>query len=268
MCFPVYFFFDISSNKFSGQLPKGFQAMKSVVGAEVQSSFYYIQSGNGFIIGSTVIVYDDSVTATMKGLRTNLEKIPNVFVSIDLSNNRFEGEIPDDFGELHALLSLNLSHNSLTGPVPHSLGNLTNLESLDLSSNLLTGKIPDELTNLIFLEVLNLSSNHLEGSIPRGKQFDTFSNDSYEENMGLCGFPLSIECNNNVPQQQYPSSEAEDKFGFGWKPVAIGYACGMVFGIGLGCCVFSIGKPQWLVIIFGGKRIKRKSRGNRRARTT
>ncbi|QHO26599.1 Receptor-like protein [Arachis hypogaea] len=264
--------FDISSNKFSGQLPKsyikGFQAMKSVVGAEVQSSFYYIQSGNGFILGSIVIDYDDSVTATMKGLRTNLEKIPNVFVSIDLSNNRFEGEIPDDFGELRALISLSLSHNSLTGPIPHSLGNLTNLESLDLSSNLLTGKIPDELTNLIFLEALNLSSNHLEGSIPRGKQFDTFSNDSYEENMGLCGFPLSIECNNNVPQQQYPSSEAEDKFGFGWKPVAIGYACGMVFGIGLGCCVFSIGKPQWLVIIFGGKRIKRKSRGNRRARTT
>ncbi|KAL1347618.1 hypothetical protein AAHE18_07G019700 [Arachis hypogaea] len=252
--------FDISSNKFSGQLPKsyikGFQAMKSVVGAEVQSSFYYIQSD-----------YDDSVTATMKGLRTNLEKIPNVFVSIDLSNNRFEGEIPDDFGELRALISLSLSHNSLTGPIPHSLGNLTNLESLDLSSNLLTGKIPDELTNLIFLEALNLSSNHLEGSIPRGKQFDTFSNDSYEENMGLCGFPLSIQCNNNVPQQQYPSSEAEDKFGFGWKPVAIGYACGMVFGIGLGCGVFSIGKPQWLVIIFGGKRIKRRSRGNRRART-
>ncbi|XP_057724824.1 receptor-like protein 35 isoform X2 [Arachis stenosperma] len=270
--FPSLIIFDISSNKFSDQLPKsyikGFQAMKSVVGAEVQSSFYYIQSGYGFIRGSIDLEYDDSVTATMKGLRTNLEKIPNVFVSIDLSNNRFEGEIPDDFGELHALISLNLSHNSLTGPVPHSLGNLTNLESLDLSSNLLTGKILAELTNLNFLEVLNLSSNHLEGSIPRGKQFDTFSNDSYEENMGLCGFPLSIECNNNVPQQQYPSSEAEDKFGFGWKPVAIGYACGMVFGIGLGCCVFSIGKPQWLVIIFGGKRIKRRSRGNRRARTT
>ncbi|KAL1307356.1 hypothetical protein AAHE18_17G027100 [Arachis hypogaea] len=266
--FPSLIIFDISSNKFSGQLPKGFQAMKSVVGAEVQSSFYYIQSGYGYILGSIDLEYHDSVTATMKGLRTNLEKIPNVFVSIDLSNNRFEGEIPDDFGELHALISLNLSHNSLTGPVPHSLGNLANLESLDLSSNLLTGKIPDELTNLIFLEVLNLSSNHLEGSIPRGKQFDTFSNDSYEENMGLCGFPLSIECNNNVPQQQYPSSEAEDKFGFGWKPVAIGYACGMVFGIGLGCCVFSNGKPQWLVIIFGGKRIKRRSRGNRRARTT
>ncbi|XLT64512.1 hypothetical protein HN873_020951 [Arachis hypogaea] len=134
---------------------------------------------------------------------------------------------------------------------------------------MLDGNIPAELTNLNFLESLNLSNNHLEGSIPQGKQFDTFSNDSYEGNTGLCGFPLSIQCNNNVPLQQYPSSEAEDKFGFGWKPVAIGYACGMVLGIGLGYCVFSIGKPEWLVVLFGGKRTKRRSRGNRRrARTT
>ncbi|XP_057724189.1 receptor-like protein 9DC3 [Arachis stenosperma] len=261
--------FDISSNKFSGQLPKsyikGFQAMKSVVGAEVQSRFYYINSGIGFIIGSIDLEYDDSVTATMKGLRTNFEKIPNFLVSIDLSSNRFEGEIPDEFGELGALIGLNLSHNNLIGPIPRSLGNLTNLESLDLSSNMLDGEIPAELTNLNFLASLNLSNNHLEGSIPRGKQFDTFSNDSYEGNIGLCGLPLSIQCNNNVPLQQDPPSEAEDKFGFGWKPVAIGYACGMVLGIGLGFCVFSIGKPQWLVIIFGGKRIKRKSRRNRRA---
>ncbi|KAL1347626.1 hypothetical protein AAHE18_07G020400 [Arachis hypogaea] len=269
--FPNVMIFDISSNNFSGQLPKAyirsFQSMKSVVGAEVQSDFYYIQGGYSFTMSNINLDYDDSMTATIKGLITNFEKIPNILVSIDLSSNRFEGEIPYDFGELHALISLNLSHNSLNGTISHSLGNLTNLESLDLSSNMLTGKIPDELTNLNFLESLNLSNNHLEGSIPRGKQFDTFSNDSYEGNMGLCGFPLSVECNNNVPLQQDPPSEAEDKFGFGWKPVAIGYACGMVLGIGLGFCVFSIGKPQWLVIIFGGK-IKRRSRGNRRARTT
>nr|XP_025647388.1 putative receptor like protein 25 [Arachis hypogaea] len=160
----------------------------------------------------------------MKGLRTNFEKIPNVLVSIDLSSNRFEGEIPDEFGEHGALIGLNLSHNNFIGPIPRSLGNLTNLESLDLSSNMLDGEIPTELTNLNFLASLNLSNNHLEGSIP-------------QENR-LCGLPWSIQCNNNVPLQQYSSSEAENKFGFGWKPEAIGYACGMVFGIGLGCCVF------------------------------
>ncbi|MED6205548.1 hypothetical protein PIB30_018723 [Stylosanthes scabra] len=197
----------------------------------------------------------------VKGVSTTFAKIPRVFVNIDLSGNKFEGEIPDVIGELQGLKGLNLSHNRLVGHIPHSLANLTNLESLDLSSNMLTGEIPIELTNLNFLEVLNLSQNQLVGSIPGGKQFDTFSNDSYEGNMGLCGLPLSLQCNKNVPQQQYQSSEAaEDKFGFGWKPVAIGYACGMDLGIGLGCCVFGLEKPQWLVIIFDGKWIKRRAR--------
>ncbi|MED6122590.1 hypothetical protein PIB30_041128 [Stylosanthes scabra] len=272
--FPKLIIFDISSNNFSGQLPiayiKSFQAMKIAVGGEGQSGFYYISHSGEYVAPNIWLEYDDSVTETMKGIRSNFEKIPNILVSIDLSNNRFEGEVPDDIGELRALENLNFSHNKLVGHIPRSLGNLTNLESLDLSSNMLTGEIPTELTNLNFLEVLNLSRNQLVGSIPNGKQFDTFSNDSYLGNMGLCGRPLSLECNNNVTKQQYPSSDAEDKFGFGWKPVAIGYACGTMLGIGLGFCVFWIGKPEWLVIIFGGTttRIKRRSRGNRGARTT
>ncbi|XLU21935.1 hypothetical protein S245_058001 [Arachis hypogaea] len=264
--------FDISCNNFSGSLPKAyiqnFQAMK-IVDDEVLSSDYYIDT-DFHLRGDRIIEVErnHSITSIIKGVSTTFSKIPRDFVNIDLSGNKFEGEIPDVIGELHRLIGLNLSHNRLVGHIPHSLGNLTNLESLDLSSNMLTGDIPTELTNLNFLEVLNLSQNQLVGAIPKGKQFDTFSNDSYEGNMELCGLPLSIQCNNNVPLQQYPSSEAEDKFGFGWKPVAIGYACGMVLGIGLGYCVFSIGKPQWLVIMFGGKRIKRRSRGSRRARTT
>ncbi|QHO26574.1 hypothetical protein HN873_020953 [Arachis hypogaea] len=270
--FPSLKIFDISCNNFSGSFPKAyiqnFQAMK-IVDDEVLSSDYYFETGASF--GGEGIIEEDtdhSLTSIIKGVSTTFTKIPRVFVNIDLSINKFEGEIPSIIGELQALKGLNLSHNKLVGHIPYSLGNLTNLESLDLSSNMLTGNIPTELTNMNFLEVLNLSQNQLVGPIPKGKQFDTFSNDSYEGNMGLCGLPLSIQCNNNVPLQQDPPSEAEDKFGFGWKPVAIGYAFGMVLGIGLGCCVFSIGKPQWLVIMFGGKRIKRRRRGNRRARTT
>ncbi|MED6205549.1 hypothetical protein PIB30_018724 [Stylosanthes scabra] len=258
--FPRLIIFDISCNNFSGSLPKAyiqnFQAMKN------QSSFYssYLGSGSGFGYGVHT-EYHNSMTATTKGVSTSFEKIREDFFIIDLSENKFEGEISDVIGELQGLISLNLSHNRLIGHIPNSLGNLTNLESLDLSSNMLAGEMPTELTNLNFLEVLNLSQNQLVGSIPKGKQFDTFSNDSYMGNMGLCGLPLSLQCNNNVSQQQYPSSEGEDKFGFGWKPVAIGYACGTVLGIGLGWFVFWIGKPQWLVIIFGGTttKIKRRS---------
>ncbi|KHN24234.1 Receptor-like protein 12 [Glycine soja] len=216
-------------------------------------------------VPSNVSEYADSVTITSKAITMTMDRIRKDFVSIDLSQNRFEGKIPSVIGELHSLRGLNLSHNRLRGPIPNSMGNLTNLESLDLSSNMLTGRIPTGLTNLNFLEVLNLSNNHFVGEIPQGKQFSTFSNDSYEGNLGLCGLPLTTECSKD-PKQHSPASltfRGEQGFGFGWKPVAIGYGCGMVFGVGMGCCVLLIGKPQWIVRMVGGqlnKKVKRKTR--------
>ena len=191
---------------------------------------------------------------TTKGISMPFKKIPINFVSIDLSGNKFEGEIPKVIGELQALTALNLSHNRLGGPIPQSMGNLTMLESLDLSSNMLTGRIPTELVDMKFLEVLNLSYNHLEGEIPKGKQFDTFSNDSYKGNLGLCGDPLLMKCSQKHDEHP-PLSQSlwrEEKFGFGWEPVAIGYGCGTVFGVGIGSFMFFMGKPKSLVRMFGG----------------
>ncbi|PNX61377.1 receptor-like protein kinase, partial [Trifolium pratense] len=83
-----------------------------------------------------------------------------------------------------------------------------------------------------------------------------------EGNLGLCGFPLSKKCG---PEEPSPPSAnkfwSKEKFGFGWKPVAIGYGCGFVIGIGIGYFVLLIGKPRWLVMMFGGQP---KQRGNRR----
>ncbi|GKV46625.1 hypothetical protein SLEP1_g53599 [Rubroshorea leprosula] len=134
--------------------------------------------------------YQDAITVTMKGLELQLVKILNVFTSVDFSGNNRQGTVPEVMGELRALYFLNLSHNALTGPIPSSLGNLRQLESLDLSSNNLTGEIPQHLSNLNFLSVLNLSNNQLIGEIPTSNQFQTFSNDSFYGNKGLCGFPL------------------------------------------------------------------------------
>ncbi|XP_027332605.1 receptor-like protein 35 [Abrus precatorius] len=274
--FPSLKVFDISHNNFVGPIPKSymqkFKAMKNVVQDEADSNPRYIEIplSISYINRGEIISFDDiffyySMTITIKGVSVALVKVPKIFVNIDLSRNKFEGEIPRVIGELHALKGLNLSHNRLIGPIPQSMGNLTNLESLDLSSNMLNGEIPTELSNLNFLEVLNLSQNRLVGEIPKGKQFNTFSNDSYVGNLGLCGFPMSIDCNNDPKHGPSPSPAFwnEQKFGFGWKPVAIGYGCGMVFGIALGCCLLSIGKPQWLVRMVGdlpNKRAKRRTR--------
>jgi len=238
--------FDISSNYFNGSIPKSyiqnFQVMKNVI--HYKEGELYMQPYRSVT---------EFATITTKAINMTFKKVPKNFITIDLSRNRFEGEIPCVIGELHALKGLNLSHNRLSGPIPKSIGNLTNLESLDLSSNVLIGKIPTELTNLNFLEVLDLSYNHLVGEIPQGKQFNTFSNNSYIGNSGLCGFPLSMNCINTEQQIPFsPSFWGEERFGFGWEAVAIGYGCGIIFGIGLGFIVLLIGKPEWLVRMVGG----------------
>ena len=152
-----------------------------------------------------------------------MDKIRNDFVSI--AQQICRRDIPNAIGELHSLRGLNLSHNRFIGPILQSIGNLTKLESLDLSSNMLTGGRPRELSNLNFLEVQNLSNNHLAfvGEIPQGKQFSTFSNDSYGRNLGLCGLPLTAECSKDLEQHSPPSLTVggEQGVGFGWKPVAM-----------------------------------------------
>ncbi|XP_058742823.1 receptor-like protein 9DC3 isoform X2 [Vicia villosa] len=276
--FPSLIIFDISGNTFSGPLPKAyieqFETMKNVDRIIEDGTFEYIESAIYDTHESAEIDvrsnYYYSMSVTLKGINMPMVKIPKMLVSIDLSRNMFEGEIPNDIGELHSLMGLNLSHNRLVGHIPQSMGNLTNLEWLDLSSNMLIGMIPAKFTNLNSLEVLNLSNNHLVGEIPQGKQFNTFSNDSYEGNSELCGLPLSKKCG---PEQQSPPASPnklwnEEKFRFGWKPVAIGYGCGFVFGIGLGYCMFLIGRPRWLVMIFGGQPKRRVRRRRTRVRRT
>ncbi|XVF79514.1 hypothetical protein PTKIN_Ptkin14bG0229100 [Pterospermum kingtungense] len=242
--------FDLSSNYFTGALPvryiKNFKGMINLKFNESATPYL------GANAGDWVDFYSYSIGIAMKGLDTELEKIFTMLTSIDLSNNKFGGEIPKVIGRLNSLKGLNLSHNNLSGSIPTSIGSLLNLEWLDLSSNKLTGTIPERLLDVTSLSFLNLSDNELVGCIPRGKQFITFENSSYEGSGGLRGFPLSRDCSKNEPPQSTQSNfleedGSESKIAFGWKVVLIGYGCGVVFGLGMGYVVFQTGKPKWFV---------------------
>ncbi|CAL5328355.1 unnamed protein product [Camellia sinensis] len=255
--FPKLRIFDLSHNEFCGLLPtKYFEHFKAMRNVNEKVRRRYM--GDHY--------YKYSVTVVVKGLKVELVRILTIFTIIDLSNNKFTGEIPNVIGNLNSLRLLNLSHNDLTGNIPSLLGNLLFLESLDLSSNQLVGEIPNQLTTLTFLAVLNLSQNHLEGRIPQGNQFNTFQNNSYDGNLALCGFPLSNKCGDNgTPQlQPPPMSHPEDDptffSGFNLKVVFIGYGCGMIFGLLMGYLMFLIGKPKWFVRIVEGERHKKGKR--------
>nr|GEX07491.1 leucine-rich repeat-containing protein [Tanacetum cinerariifolium] len=171
------------------------------------------------------------------------------FSLIDLSSNKFEGEIPNVIGSLKSLAVLNLSHNNLSGQIPNELGNLIAVEALDLSWNQLSEEIPQCLVENHNLLVLNLSQNHLEGRIPQGEQFDTFDESSFGGNPGLCGFPLYKRCEGMVPAQVDDDEDDIDCI-FPWKVMVLGYGCRTLLGLLMGYRMLSTRKPKWFNAIY------------------
>ncbi|KAK4493419.1 hypothetical protein RD792_017680 [Penstemon davidsonii] len=93
--------------------------------------------------------------------------IPSSLEVLDVSMNRFVGQIPGSFGELFSLNRLSLGGNSLSGLIPLSLGRCSRLQLLNLSKNHLFGSIPVQIFEIEALEIaLNLSWNVLTGKIP------------------------------------------------------------------------------------------------------
>ncbi|CAA2993099.1 MDIS1-interacting receptor like kinase 2-like [Olea europaea subsp. europaea] len=89
-----------------------------------------------------------------------------ILAFIDLSDNKFFGELSINWNSSKQLQSLKVARNNLTGRIPPEFGNLSQLRLLDLSSNKLYGEIPKEIGKLISLLELRLNDNQLSRDIP------------------------------------------------------------------------------------------------------
>ncbi|XP_058111857.1 receptor-like protein 35 [Magnolia sinica] len=214
--------FDLSFNSFEGNLPSNmFKSWKAMMEEDKSQSLVL-----GKMINRSSIYYQNKVSVVSKGLMMEVVKILTAFTVVDLSENKFHGDIPESIGDLKSLLVLTMSNNDLTGGIPTSLQNLRDLESLDLSQNKLSGEIPWQLTDLTFLAVLNLSQNFLVGKIPQSRQFLTFNSESFKENSGLCGPPLSKKCEDAESAPPSPLSTLQSERKYDWELMWIGFGVG------------------------------------------
>ncbi|XP_022891713.1 receptor-like protein 12 [Olea europaea var. sylvestris] len=117
-----------------------------------------------------------------QGVLPDLSSKFSNFNSIDLSFNHFNGSLPilppngyvvdlssNEFWipSLNVTLSLHLQNNNFTGEIPTSLRSCTFLTFIDLSQNKLTGNIPTWVGDTwTHLVFLSLRSNEFFGSIP------------------------------------------------------------------------------------------------------
>ncbi|OMO80988.1 hypothetical protein CCACVL1_12671 [Corchorus capsularis] len=266
--FPLLRIVDLSNNEFTGFLPSEYfktwkgmtlaslssEQLKYMHASEVVFTTWYIYHGS----------YTYSVILTNKGVNMKFLKVNELLAVIDLSCNRFQGEIPESIGKLDGIQLLNLSNNLLVGEIPPIMGSMSSLEALDISQNELVGRIPWELQQLNFLSVFNVSHNNLTGPIPQGSQFHTFDNSSFNGNPGLCGTPLSKKCENSEPSSTLEGKEdSATFFRFGWEAVLIGYGIGTTFGVIMGHIAFTR-KPDWFLKTFGKKQRRKPELGRMR----
>ncbi|KAK7856587.1 receptor-like protein eix1 [Quercus suber] len=136
-------YFDLSSNKLSGEIPDCWKYGQSLVVLNLANNHL-----SGQILNSI-------------GHLINL-------IALRLQMNSLSGEVTLSLKNCAALRVLNLANNMFLGNALAWIGdNLRNLLFLQLRSNKLSGPIPSQMCQLNYLRILDLASNNLSGIIPR-----------------------------------------------------------------------------------------------------
>ncbi|KAK8665688.1 hypothetical protein V6N13_005850 [Hibiscus sabdariffa] len=146
---------------------------------------------------------------------------------IDLASNSFSDKLPRE---------LLMTWNSMKGDKvePHSeqlryeILQLSDIYFQDSVKVTMKGLELELLANLNFLSFLNLSNNELTGTIPLGTQIQSFSEASFENNAGLCGRPLEVQCDSPpTPKDGQSNSGTDNHVNWNFVSVEIGFVSGM-----------------------------------------
>ncbi|XP_031124117.1 LRR receptor-like serine/threonine-protein kinase GHR1 [Ipomoea triloba] len=148
----------LSNNRFSGFIPNGLLKGDSMALTQLDLSGNNLTGTIRMITTTSLLVLNLSSNA----LSGELPIVTGSCVILDLSNNRFEGNLTrmQKWGDIEFL---DLSQNRLTGTIPEVTAQFLRLNFLNLSQNTLSGSIPKVITQFPKLTVLDLSFNQLDG---------------------------------------------------------------------------------------------------------
>ncbi|GAU28549.1 hypothetical protein TSUD_268880 [Trifolium subterraneum] len=121
---------DLARNDLSGSIPASLGDLKAIARVHRKNKYLlYGQDGN-----HNGHSYEENLEVYMKDQMLKYTKTLSLVTSIDLSDNNFTGNIPNEITKLFGLVVLNLSRNHITGQIPETMSNLHQLSSLDLSN--------------------------------------------------------------------------------------------------------------------------------------
>ncbi|KAL8199898.1 hypothetical protein R6Q57_013466 [Mikania cordata] len=169
---------------------------------QLLSSWDFNKSTEGFICGFAGVecwhVGENkvmSIRLSDMGLRGSFPlglKNCESLTGLDLSRNKLTGQLPSNFSDVIPYgVTIDLSENNLSGSIPPGIANLSFINVLRLNNNNLTGHIPPKLSELNRLKEFSVANNRLSGEVPIFSNYGVVSAQSYANNLGLCGGPLS-----------------------------------------------------------------------------
>ncbi|KAI3896955.1 hypothetical protein MKX03_026714 [Papaver bracteatum] len=147
---------------------------------------------------------------------SKLPVLPEGLVTVLLSKNSFDSEIPQQYGELNQLQHLDLSSNFLRGTPPSSLFSLPNVSFLNLASNTLSGSLPYRLNCGRVLGYVDISANKFTGGLPACLR--TTSDKRVVRVGGNC---LSVDIQHQHPQSYCQNIRVEKGSTSGIKPTVV-----------------------------------------------
>ncbi|GAB4827003.1 Serine/threonine-protein kinase hsl1 [Ancistrocladus abbreviatus] len=156
---------DLALNNLSGLIPSSLTELTSIVQIELYSNLLTGELPSVGWSNLTSLRLLDASTNELNGtIPDGLTRLP--LASLNLYDNRLEGELPRSIADSPNLYELKLFSNRLTGSLPQNLGENSPLVLIDVSNNFFSGEIPSTLCTKGQLEEILFIHNSFSGPIP------------------------------------------------------------------------------------------------------